>query len=213
MGFRFLPYSSGISEETTHGIGPVAPGRGEGAIRHHAVRDIAEVIDYETLLARDAETEARDGVAALIVRDRAIGAQSAEQHTESSTPNASRDTVRKVETAPTDAQRLQHWLAARRQLVTDLPGTGVRSSMQLIAWVMGLGALAGASSATMLLAYDGSTPVNVLGWLLYAVVVPVLMLVPLVVGLFLPAGWVRHGTGAGVIGQCHHPAPAQIAHK
>jgi hypothetical protein len=62
-----------------------------------------------------------------------------------------------------------------------------------LAWILGfLGATLGASTAAALLLYDGSQPVNVLAWLFYLGLLPVLMLLPLAVGLMLPAGWVKH---------------------
>lgn len=140
------------------------------------MRQLAEVVDFEVLLARDEDLAAREGGAALLVRDRAlagrIGARS---------PHA----------------RLAAWAALRASAETEIPGHRARGAVHLTGSLLALGgAIGGGSAAAALLAYDGRAPVNVLAWLLYVCGLPLALAGLLVLGLIVPSRWLPRAGAA-----------------
>lgn len=151
------------------------------------MRHLSEVVDFEVLVERDDEVLEHQGGAALLVRDRELG-------------------LRLPERSP--RRRLRAWVLHRRAVEPeDLPGDHARGLIALAAWVLGLlGILVGVSAATALLAYDGSTPVNVLAWLLYTAVIPLAFALVLVLGLVLPSRWFpRAGPAQALLGAVVEP--------
>lgn len=150
------------------------------------MKRLADVVDFEALLARDQAQAARDGSRALAIRDRALMAN----HLELS-----------------DAQRLEAWTEARRQTEDNLPGERALGLVSLVGWLLlAVGLAAGAGTGTALLAYDGKSPINVLAWLLYTAALPFALGVVLVLGLLLPARWFsRAGAAQALIGAIVQP--------
>ena len=140
------------------------------------MRHLAEVVDFEVLLGGDEELLAREGPSALVARDRALAADLP---------------------AGSPHRRLRRWVALRRRTAGELPGPRARSLVVLLAWGLGiLGAALGAGAGAALLAYDGQDPVNVLAWLLYTALLPLLLALMLGIGLLLPRGWLAWGGAA-----------------
>jgi hypothetical protein len=129
------------------------PGLYLWSVRRPASWTIADLLDFEVLLAAD---QARDdgGVRA---RDRAIFAER----------------IGPVVGAPgkDDRRSIFHlWLEARRETESDLPGRRFEAGRQALLWVAVFAGLAvGASVATTLLHYRGAEPVNV-AWFFAATV-------------------------------------------
>lgn len=118
--------------------------------------DLAALVDLEWSL-RDGPGSVADE--ALDARARAAAQRVAEAH------GVPAEQVR----ARTDADRdlrqqlALAWLDVLRARHPDLPGLGIERGIGVAAWLLsGLGLLLGVGSATALLAYDGSRPVNVL---------------------------------------------------
>lgn len=166
---------------------------GPRAARVPAVRQLSEVIDFEVLLARDAELAEREGPAALLVRDRALAEQ-----------------FEVIEPRP----RLRRWLAHRSRLETELPGDRARGLVVLFTWILGLlGVVSGAAAAAALLAYDGRTPVNVLAWLLYLAAVPFGLALLLGLGLVIPSRWLpRAGAAQALVAAVLEPLLRRLPH-
>lgn len=150
------------------------------------MRHLSEVIDFEVLMGRDAERAARDGATALVIRDRALGAKLEGQSAH---------------------ERLRSWLAARTKVEKDLPGEQASGVLNLLGWaLLILGALTGASCGAALLAYDGETPINVMAWLLYTSIIPLVFALILVVGLLTPRRLLASaGPAQALLGSILHP--------
>ena len=144
------------------------------------------MVDFEVLLGRDAELAAREGSAALLIRDRALGSQ---------LPDGS------------PHRRLRSWLKLRRSSAAELPGDQASGLLTLVGWALLLfGVVAGAGCGTALLAYDGRSPINVLAWLLYVAGVPFALAVVLGIGLLIPQRWLsRAGPAQALLGSLLHP--------
>lgn len=142
------------------------------------MRDLAQVVDFEALILRDAEAPS---ATALKVRDAAL-------------------TSRLSSAEP--RLRLSEWVDLRREVEEGLPGRRVASVLGAVTWALaGVGALAGGSTAAALLAYDGRVPINVLAWLLYMVAIPLALALMLGLGLLVPASWAtRAGAGPALLG-------------
>lgn len=133
------------------------------------MRNLAELVNFEVLLARDAEAAARDGPASLQVRDETLAPQLS---------------------AGTPHERLSRWTQARLHVDPVSTGHQAAQGLQILGWILaGLGSVLGASAASALLAYDGQAPINVLAWLLYTAMIPFALACVLGVGLLLPPSW------------------------
>lgn len=139
-------------------------------IRRNSPLTLAELVDLELQLDKDAGAETRD----LVTRDAAIGRE-----------------IDAAKLAGAPHELIRSWLASVRPPGEPSIGRRIHSYYRMAALVVSMFALgSGATTAAALLRYDGRDPVNVMGFLAVFVGLQLLLVLVALAGM-LPAPWKR----------------------
>ncbi|MCA8969657.1 MAG: DUF2868 domain-containing protein [Planctomycetes bacterium] len=157
--------------------------------------DLAALIDLEWLLrdgAADSPKGVRDGgVADRVARERGVSV---------------RELRARLDADPAlRADLAEEWLDTVRNGRNDLPGERVVHGLDVAGWLLiGIGLLLGGGASKALLAYDGTTPVNVL-WFVFVLCAGQIALLVLMLFFILRTKSKRSGSAISVL---HRPIAA-----